>query len=333
VNAGQSVSERDVAAFHEDFTRLRAVLDGVLAGQGALVRDLLVAVLAGGHVLLEGPPGLGKTNLAKALARAIGVDLARIQCTPDLMPSDITGSEVLTGADGAREFEFRPGPVFASMVLVDEINRATPRSQSALLEAMQERQVTYAGTRHPLPNPFWVLATQNPIEFEGSYPLPEAQLDRFMTKLRVDYPARAALVELAARTLDAEPADSVELVLAPARLQQMMAQARAVVVSRDIVEAAAALVLATHPDGDGASAVARAHLRYGASPRALQALLRQARIHALADGRGHVCRDDLLAGALPVLRHRVLLGIDSELADVAADAVLVQILAEWTQRN
>ena len=246
------------------------------------------------------------------------------------MPSDITGSEVLSGTQ--RQLEFRPGPVFASMVLVDEINRATPRSQSALLEAMQEQQVTYAGIRHPLPTPFWVLATQNPIEFEGTYSLPEAQLDRFMVKLRVDYPSRDALVELAQRTLDTEPADSVTLVLAPGRLQQMMEQARAVVVARAMTEAAAALVLASHPSGDGASSMARQHLRYGASPRAMQALLRLARIHALADGRGHVAREDLLAAALPTLRHRVLLNFDSELADVDADTVLIQILDEWTRK-
>ncbi len=335
MSVARLASEGDVARFRDDFARLLQVLDGVLAGQSTLVRDLLVAVLAGGHVLLEGPPGLGKTSLVKALARAVGVSMARIQCTPDLMPSDITGSEVLAGegARGTRELEFRPGPVFASLVLVDEINRATPRSQSALLEAMQERQVTCAGVRHALPSPFWVLATQNPIEFEGTYPLPEAQLDRFMVKLRVDYPGRDALVELAGRTLDEEPAQGVALVLESGRFQQMMAQARDVVVARGVTEAAAALVLGTHPGGDGACAAARAHLRYGASPRALQSLLRLARIHALADGRGHVAREDLLAGALPVLRHRVLLGIDSELAEVDTDAVLGQVVDEWTQRG
>jgi MoxR-like ATPase len=319
--------------FQDDLALLQTTLQGAIVGQERLIFELITAVLAGGHVLLEGMPGLGKTHLAKALAKCIDVPLGRIQCTPDLMPADVTGSEILVDGDGHPRFEFRAGPIFAPMVLVDEINRATPKTQAALLEAMQEGQVTYAGNRYGLPSPFWIFATQNPIEFEGTYPLPEAQLDRFAFKIKVEYPSNRALLSIADQSLDAEPEDHVSTVVPLRRIKEMMAQAREVVVARSVKQAVIALVLATHPDRPEGSVLARAHFRYGASPRALQSLLRAARVRALADGRGHVAVEDLEASTLPVLRHRVSPTLESELAGVAVDEVLGQVVAEWSKKH
>jgi MoxR-like ATPase len=330
-------AESDIGAairrFREDFERLSASLERAIVGQESLIRDTATALLAGGHVLLEGYPGLGKTHLAKGLAACLGVGLARVQCTPDLMPADITGSEVLArGGDGhERGLAFRPGPIFASLVLVDEINRATPKTQAALLEAMQERQVTAAGRSHPLPEPFWIIATQNPIEIEGTFPLPEAQVDRFLFKLRVPYPDLDALLRLADLSLDEEPSEKLAPVLGPDRLAEMMALCRAVVIGDGIKRAAAHLVLATHPEGG--SAESRRWFRYGASPRGLQALLRTARVRALAAGRGHVAAEDLESVARPALRHRVLLNIESEMDGVTVDAALDEVIRAWRRGN
>jgi len=325
------LTEADIARFQQDFAHLEAALNGAIVGQEPVVREIALAVLAGGHVLLEGLPGLGKTNLVKALAGAMGVPLGRVQCTPDLMPSDITGSETLIDLEGGtgHRVEFRPGPVFAPMVLVDEINRATPKTQAALLEAMQEGRVTYGGTRHALPQPFWVLATQNPIELEGTYPLPEAQLDRFLFKIRIAFPSEQVLLSLVDSALDREPADEIGLIISTTRVEEMMAQARETAIAEPVKRAAIDLVLATHPERPTAHAAARTHFRCGASPRALQALLRVARVRALADGRGHVSVDDVAAGAPPALRHRILLSIESELDGTDIDAVLEGIVAEW----
>jgi MoxR-like ATPase len=311
-----------------------AALDRVIVGQHELVTDIVTAVFAGGHVLLEGLPGLGKTHLAKALASALGFQWSRVQCTPDLMPADVTGSEIYsTARDGSSSFVFRPGPVFAQLVLVDEINRATPRTQAALLEAMQELQVTHAGTSHRLPEPFCVMATQNPIELEGTYPLPEAQLDRFMFKLRVPYPARESLRAILDVSLDEEPANCLPAILRTEEVLGLSQLCRSVLVAERCKQAAVAMVLATQPaTGEAPDAPAR-HIRYGASPRALQSLVRAARVRAVMAGRSHLDIEDLAAVALPVLRHRVLLRLESELEGLDSEALLQTIIGQWRRES
>lgn len=328
----QQLQQRFDAA-QDGLRRLEQTLQAVIVGQAPLIQQLLIGVFAGGHVLLEGLPGLGKTHLAKALAGAMGLSLARIQCTPDLMPSDVTGSEMLLGGDGTgHQLQFRKGPLFSHLVLVDEINRATPKTQSALLEAMQEHQVTHAGVRHALPEPFWVIATQNPIEIEGTYPLPEAQLDRFITRMDVGYPEASELMSLLEVSLDQEPAEHIQAVMDHDMVTAIMATVRDVAIATPIKQAAIDLVLSTHA-GKGLDCEAAQHHRYGASPRALQALLRTARVRALMQGRIQVDFEDLAAQALPVLRHRILLKLDSELDQVTTENTIGRIVQQWSQQR
>jgi MoxR-like ATPase len=310
----------------EDFNaaaaRLLAEVGKVMVGQDPLVRQMLVTLLAGGNALLEGVPGLGKTLLVRTLAQVVQGTFSRIQFTPDLMPADIAGTMVLSEDEaGRRAFRFEPGPVFANLVLADEINRATPRTQSALLEAMQERRVTVGRATHDLPAPFFVLATQNPLEMEGTYPLPEAQLDRFFFKINVAFPTEDELVEIARRTTGAElpaPAPAAD----GAKVLAMQRLARQVPSPEHVTRYAARLVLATHPDRDGASPLVRKHLLYGASPRGLQTLILAAKITALLDGRAAASIEDVRAAALPALRHRVILNFEAQAEGVSADEVL-----------
>jgi len=324
------IIESRIVTFQEDFLKLRNRLTNIIVGQDDVVDDLIIALFAGGHILLEGLPGLGKTHLVKALAASIDVSLSRIQCTPDLMPADITGSEILLKAnnDDVR-IDFRRGPVFSSMLLVDEINRTTPKTQSALLEAMQEYQVTCAGVSYHLPKPFWVIATQNPIELEGTFPLPEAQLDRFLYKILINYPSADSLLRMIDISLDDEPADHLGTILSGNRIKEMMLDAKNVVVSDAIKRATIALILATQGDHDQSCSLARQHIRYGSSPRGLQAIIKAARIKALAGSRAHVAIDDIHDVALLALRHRILLNMESELDNISIDDILRQIISSW----
>jgi MoxR-like ATPase len=298
----------------------------VIVGQESVVRGVVIALLAGGHVLLEGLPGLGKTMLVRTLAEALHLQYSRIQFTPDLMPADVSGTNILAeDGGGIRRFSFQPGPIFANLVLADEINRATPKTQSALLEAMQEQTVTVANAAHQLPRPFFVLATQNPIEMEGTYPLPEAELDRFFFKLNVSYPSREQLGEIVRRTTGGELAP-VRRVADDETILEMQALARQVPIANHVADYAVRLVLATHPEADDAPEPARRFVRYGASPRAAQAIVLAAKIYALLGGRFNVAYDDVRRVSPPALRHRLILNFEAEAREVSPDTVIRAIL-------
>lgn len=305
-------------------------LSRVMVGQTELVHDLLVTLLAGGNALLEGVPGLGKTMLVKTLADVIACTFNRIQFTPDLMPADIIGTMIIsTGEDGNRGFRFEKGPVFANIVLADEINRAAPRTQSALLEAMQEDRVTVAGSTYDLPQPFFVLATQNPIEMEGTYPLPEAQLDRFLYKLFVPYPSEAELVEIARRTTGVNLPE-VERISSGQVLTAMQKLSKQVPVSEPVLRYVAKLVGATQPGASTAIESVRRNLRVGASPRGLQAIVWGAKVEALLDNRKAVAVQDVQRVIFPALRHRLILNFEAQAADVNPDDIIRDILNHVT---
>lgn len=312
--------------FHETAGDIVAQLERVIVGQEALIHDLLVTLLAGGNALLEGVPGLGKTMLIRTLAEAVDCSFKRVQFTPDLMPADIVGTMIITEtAERRRGFRFERGPIFAHLVLADEINRAAPRTQSALLEAMQEQRVTVAGETYPLPQPFFVLATQNPIEMEGTFPLPEAQLDRFLYKIYVPYPDEDDLVEIARRTTGAD-LPSVDIVAESTDLLSMQRLARQVPVVDAVFRYAARLVGATHPDSPEAPDGVHRHLRVGASPRGIQALILAGKAEALLDNRKAVAIDDIRRVAYPALRHRLLLNFEAQAEGIPADAILDEVL-------
>jgi MoxR-like ATPase len=287
------------------------------------VRLALVAILCEGHILFEDVPGTGKSMLARAIAQSINATSNRVQCTPDMLPGDITGSSILDQKQST--FEFRPGPIFTNVLLSDEINRATPKTQSALLEGMQEASVTVGGASRPLPAPFFVLATQNPIEMEGTYPLPEAQLDRFLLKLRVRYPAIEELNAIIDRTTHAHPV-SVERVVSGAKVLTFRELIREVPVASHVRDFASGVVMATHPQWGDAPEITRRFVRYGASPRGAQALILGAKVRALSEGRYNVSIDDLKALAAPALRHRVILNFEGEAEGIDVDNLVSQIV-------
>jgi MoxR-like ATPase len=316
------------AWFRETFDGIRNELGKVIVGQDEIVDGVLMGLAANGHVLLEGMPGLGKTLLVRSLSQVLHLSFSRIQFTPDLMPADVTGTNVLSGG----QFEFRRGPIFAHLVLADEINRATPKTQSAMLEAMQERSVTVGGHRHTLEEPFLVMATQNPIEQEGTYPLPEAQLDRFFLKLLVPSPSRAELAEIVTRTTG-----SLEAELAPVAdrdaVLKMRQVVREVAVAEPVLQYALSYVLGTQPESEEAAPVAQRYLRYGSSPRGAQALITAGKIVALRAERFNVAKEDIKRVAKATLRHRIGLNFEAEADGITPDAVIEQLIEHVERRD
>ncbi|MCS6993410.1 MAG: MoxR family ATPase [Anaerolineales bacterium] len=324
------MSELSIEQFRETAAQIEREVGKVIVGQQEVVRHVLVSILAGGHVLLEGVPGLGKTMLIRTLGQALDLKFSRIQFTPDLMPADILGTEILESAASSsgieqRTFRFRPGPIFANLVLADEINRATPKTQSALLEAMQEGSVTVAQKTYRLEEPFFVLATQNPLEMEGTYPLPEAQLDRFFFKVDVNLPNVNEMVEILERTTGKETASAGRAATGK-DIVEMRTLARTVPAASHVKEYIARLMLATHPQDENAPPLVKQYVRYGVSPRGGQALLLGAKVTALLAGRYNVAFEDVHAVAPAALRHRILLNFDGLAEGIKTDAVIAELL-------
>jgi len=312
--------------FRENFEKIRVEIGKVIVGHEEVIEGVLTALLSGGHVLLEGVPGLGKTMLVRALSASLDLQFNRVQFTPDLMPADIIGTNLIEEDEqGHKEFKFQPGPIFTQILLADEINRATPKTQSALLEAMQERRVTVAGNTYALKEPYLVLATQNPIEMEGTYPLPEAQLDRFFFKLLTLYPTLENLEEIMERTTRGE--DPVARPVAGGdTLLEMRRLVREIVVAGHVREYAMRLVLATHPEGPYAVESTNQFVRYGSSPRGGQALMLAGKVRALLQGRFNVSFEDIQAAVRPALRHRLILNFEGEAENISPDAIIDEIV-------
>ncbi|HLH53143.1 MAG TPA: MoxR family ATPase [Verrucomicrobiae bacterium] len=321
-------TEESIQSFRQSYSALRAEIGKVIVGHDGIVEGTLISLFAGGHVLLEGVPGLGKTLLVRTLGEVLDLSFNRIQFTPDLMPADILGTNMVMEAPGGRrEFQFQHGPIFAHLILADEINRATPKTQSALLEAMQEHQVTAGGELRKLEEPFFVMATQNPIDQEGTYPLPEAQLDRFFFKILVGYPSAAELSEVLTRTTTGARAQ-VQRVMTREALIDLMALVRQVPIASHVKDYAVRLVLATHPKTETAAAISSQYLRFGSSPRGGQTLILAGKVRALIDGRFNVSYDDIEAVASAALRHRLILNFEAEAEGITTDHVIAQVLRD-----
>ncbi len=313
--------------FRATASAIESEIGKFIVGQKDLVRQSLITLLAGGNALLEGVPGLGKTMLIRTMSEVMDVKFSRIQFTPDLMPADIVGTNIIAeDENGVRRFQFEPGPIFASLVLADEVNRATPKTQSAMLEAMQERTVTVAKQIHQLPKPFFVMATQNPLEMEGTYPLPEAQLDRFFFKIDVPFPSVEELTLIAERTTGAAGAP-LQKVTDGSTIVAMQQLAREVPIAQHVTAFAARLIAATHPDNVLAPNAVRQFVRFGSSPRGMQAMILAGKIMALLDGRFNVAFDDIRAAATPALRHRLILNFEAQAEGVSADEIVKELLA------
>ena len=326
MTVAEAQAEQSAERFVETFRRVENEISKFIVGQQDVIEHVLLAVLSGGHVLLEGVPGLGKTALVNTLASALDLRFQRIQFTPDLLPADVVGTQVLIDRDGRKQLDFQPGPVFCNVLLADEINRATPKTQSALLETMQEKSVTVAGTTHRLGLPFFVLATQNPIEQEGTYPLPEAQLDRFFFKLYVDIPSHDEFSQILDRTGGNAP-PTIDAVARGEEILDLGRTLREVPIDRAVQDHLVRIVRSTHPTSEEAPEEVRTYVRHGASPRAAQAMLAASRGRALLDGRYHVAREDVHACAKAALRHRIILSFEGEAEGVKTDDVIDQVIA------
>jgi len=322
---GMGLDQADITRFLDDHRRTREQIQRSIVGHEEIVDGVLICLFAGGHALLEGVPGLGKTLLIRSLSEALQLDFSRIQFTPDLMPADVTGTTIVVENETGREFSFRRGPIFAQIVLADEINRATPKTQSSLLEAMQERSVTVGGETYQLDKPFFVMATQNPIEQEGTYPLPEAQLDRFFFKLQVGYSTRDELSEILNRTTSGQSI-KLEPVLDAESILRHQSLVRSVDVPASVQDYAVRIVMSTHPGGELATPQVNTYLRFGASPRAAQALILSAKVKALLAGRVAVSAEDVRSVVLPAMRHRCLLNFEGEAEGMTTDNVLQNLI-------
>ncbi|TYS16682.1 MoxR family ATPase [Rossellomorea vietnamensis] len=322
-----AIKEQQLHEAAETYRRIKGEIGKFIVGQDETVEQVLWAVFSGGHALLEGLPGLGKTMLVRTISDVMDLQFSRIQYTPDLMPTDITGTMMIQPDEqGRQKFHFHPGPIFSNIVLADEINRATPKTQSSLLEAMQEQTVTVLGEMKRLPKPFFVLATQNPIELEGTYPLPEAQMDRFLLKINVEAPRREELKEIALRTTGLEEIllnkqVDAEFILNTQNL------AKEIFLADHILDFAVSLILATSPDQESSPDIVKNNVRYGSGPRGLQSLIKVARVRALFSGRYHVSVGDLKTAALPVLRHRIFLNFEGEASGISQDHIIQEVLA------
>lgn len=318
--------KQKAAEFREKFTKLREEMGKVIVGHESIVEGVLTSMFVGGNILLEGVPGLGKTMLIRTLAEALDLEFSRVQFTPDLMPADIIGTNIIREDEkGQRRLEFQPGPLFAQIILADEINRATPKTQSALLEAMQEHSITVGNETHIMKEPFFVLATQNPLEQEGTYPLPEAQLDRFLMKLVVGYSGREELTEVVTRTTEGISVHA-EKVMDGSEINEWRLLVREVIVAPQVKDFVVRLVLATHPEGEFAAPITNRFVRCGASPRAAQGLILAGKVQALLSGRYNVSFDDIKNVATPCLRHRLILNFEGEAEGVSSDKVVSDIL-------
>lgn len=323
-----NISEKDLLQVAETVGEIESEAAKHMVGQKELIRQVLICILAGGNVLLEGVPGLGKTRLVNTLGQVMGLGFSRIQFTPDLMPADVTGTNIITKDQSENGmFKFQKGPIFSNIVLADEINRATPKTQSAMLQAMQEKMVTVANTTYSLPRPFFVLATQNPIEMEGTYPLPEAQLDRFMYKLDVPFPTLEELTDIVTMTTSNTELE-LKAVTGSDDLLKIMATVREIPVAEPVLKLALKLVLATHPETESAPAITKKYIRFGASPRGAQAIISTARIRAVLQGRYNVAFEDIYYTAYPALRHRLFMNFEASSEGITADSLISEIIKE-----
>jgi len=328
-----SIPQAEVDAFKNDYLKVTDEVGKVIVGQEEVVKATLICIFANGHALLEGVPGLGKTLLISTLSQVMDLQFSRIQFTPDLMPADIIGTNIIMEhTDGSKYFEFQKGPVFTNILLADEINRATPKTQSALLEAMQERHVTAAGTTHMLDKPFFVLATQNPLEMEGTYPLPEAQLDRFMFKIMVPFPPADDLAEIIDRTTGTHVADPHKVVDGP-RINAMKSLVRTVPIAHHVTHYAVRLANATHPELEGSPSIVKKYVKIGASPRGGQTLVLAAKVEALLNGRFNVAFDDIRKVAMPALRHRILMNFEGEAEGIEVDDIVASCIKDVPVRE